>query len=345
MQVYYIRDLTPVAERCLREMYKAHIFRFKEDIFIASEKKPNVPGVQDMSLEYSCDDESFLYAAAAGQKASSAFEMAYMNIIKSRGLEKTFEEVCASRDGEIKEYLEALSDAWLLLLKRFDHVHWCLLRLLKTITLPDTTKLEEGLAYWKNVMVGAMIDALEEIRQIPEHSTDILYTIHTNSLLGCYGRMATISWSFHKTKETKSRCDLLSIADLLMEIKEEFRHDLVKIHTMLNGGTYGPRDIEPKKGDNCIPLMHDVMTCWYSAEAEKVKHSDRIYYVGETRLEDGEAVRSVLYVTKTYLLTEMLPDNVKLRLQNQEQRQLREQQKEQRGKRLRTLRSYLAKTP
>ncbi|KKZ66522.1 hypothetical protein EMCG_07746 [[Emmonsia] crescens] len=231
MQVYYVHDLTlssmnpsvtPSIKQCLREMYKAHVFYFNDDIYITSEKKLNVPGVQNMSLTYSCADESFLYAAATGQKASSAVELAYMNIIQSRGLKKKFKDFCERRDKTAKEALEALSQAWSSLLEEFNQVHR---RLLGKVELLDSTTLKEDLAY----MVDAMIDALDKIWQLPE----LLFITDSDYLSDCFRRMSFISWSFCKAKETKSLCDLLSLADLLMEVKEEFRHDLVKIHTKL----------------------------------------------------------------------------------------------------------------
>ncbi|EER41735.1 conserved hypothetical protein [Histoplasma capsulatum H143] len=337
MQVYYVHDpvlsainysaMTSSAEQCLREIYKGHVFRFKDDIFITSEKKPNIPAVQNMTLEYSCADESFLYAAAAGQNISSAIKVAYMNIIKKRGLEKKFEEICENRDMKAKKYLNALTHAWSNLLEVFDQVHR---RLVRKIEQRNPTKWEQDLACLRSFMIGAMEDALEKIWEIPEHTADILYSTRSNSLSDCDKRMDTISWSFCMTK---SLCDLPSLADLLLAVKDQFRQDLVKLTTH-DTESQRSRDLETWESD-LIPPTNDVAMHWYSAEAEKVKQSNRIHYVGEERLEDGRCVRSLL----------MLPDNVKLRLQYQKKKQLRAQQKEQQDKRLRTLRSYRSKAP
>ncbi|QSS55930.1 hypothetical protein I7I53_03954 [Histoplasma capsulatum var. duboisii H88] len=121
MQVYYVPDSNP-ANSAVSSLRPVHAVYVESGWFITSTEKPEIPGAQDLSLKFLCDDQSFLNAAAAAQGVSPRAESAYWKIINNRGMNERFESICESRDVVIIEYLERVEKEWMGFAEQLDRV-------------------------------------------------------------------------------------------------------------------------------------------------------------------------------------------------------------------------------
>ncbi|EFW18649.1 hypothetical protein D8B26_005391 [Coccidioides posadasii str. Silveira] len=110
-QVYFIPDSDPTSTAPSTGLGPAdifHVFRSKDGWLTVAAIEPRVSGVQNISVEFSCDIESFLYAAAVAQCTSPDAETAYLRIISDRDMGERFESICEARDAVIIDHLEAV---------------------------------------------------------------------------------------------------------------------------------------------------------------------------------------------------------------------------------------------
>ncbi|KMP10212.1 hypothetical protein CIRG_09893 [Coccidioides immitis RMSCC 2394] len=108
IQIYYIPGSVttdpPLEVDAAESVYS---FYSNDGWFIASTKR-YVPGAQNISLEFSCDKDNFLNAAAVAQRVSPGAELAYREIINSANLNEKFEAICENRDAVVTDYLTAI---------------------------------------------------------------------------------------------------------------------------------------------------------------------------------------------------------------------------------------------
>ncbi|PGG95179.1 hypothetical protein AJ79_10209 [Helicocarpus griseus UAMH5409] len=227
VQVYYISNSSAPFHTHTGLMRKAHCFRSKNGWLFTSDEKSGFPEAPNLLLQYSCDDEDFLYAAACAQKASPAVRLAHQEIIEARGLEADFEEVCESRDAVIIDYLEFLKKEWSIFPEKYDRVHQHLLG------EPNMGELREGLHDLRDCLRIITNHIETEIDQHPEHWRQALSATHSLAPADCLGRMEVISWSFQKDEGTIAPCDSLSILERLMFLEERYRKELAEIEAKL----------------------------------------------------------------------------------------------------------------
>ncbi|OJD26700.1 hypothetical protein ACJ73_01908 [Blastomyces percursus] len=223
VQVYYILNSSAPFRTHTGLLRKAHCFRSKNGWFFTSEES-SFPEAQNLLLQYSCDDEDFLYAAACAQKASPAVRLAYQEIIKARGLEADFKEVCESRDAVIIDYLEFLKKEWSIFPEKYDRVHQHL------HGKRNTGELREGLYDLRDCLRIITNNIETEIDQHPEHWRKALSATHSLAPADCLGRMEVLSRLFLKYKETIAPFDSLS---WLIFLEERYRNELAEIEAKL----------------------------------------------------------------------------------------------------------------
>ncbi|EDN03769.1 predicted protein [Histoplasma mississippiense (nom. inval.)] len=91
-------------------------------------------------------------------------------------------------------------------------------------------------------------------------------------------------------------------------------------------------------GATTEPLAHDELeNRHYWCEARQVEKSLKIHHVGDKVWRNNKYVHHVVYVVETYLPDNCLPENARLRLRKQEEKQKRRENEMQRKERLSTL--------
>ncbi|EDN11399.1 predicted protein [Histoplasma mississippiense (nom. inval.)] len=204
--------------------YGAHVFRWKEYLFITSNKKPNVSGVQDISLKGLSDEQGFLHAAAASRKAPQVVEQAYLEIINNEELAGEFTAVCDRCDAVMIEYLEIVKTEWLKFAEAFESGLQCLLQTTKEAEVEKALKqLKNCLHILRDSMGNVTHEQQTENIQHPKSwALDSLLC-----LLGdCLGRMEMIKWAFDMAKPSKGPYDLLRLRGDLMYIKGRYKQGI-----------------------------------------------------------------------------------------------------------------------
>ncbi|EAS30009.1 uncharacterized protein CIMG_13169 [Coccidioides immitis RS] len=124
-QVYLIPDSDPTSTAPSTGLGPAdifHVFRSKDGWLTVAAIEPRVSGVQNISAEFSCDIESFLYAAAVAECTSPDAKTAYLRIISGRDLGERFESICETRDAVIIDHLEAVLEQWQTIIISLDDI-------------------------------------------------------------------------------------------------------------------------------------------------------------------------------------------------------------------------------
>ncbi|EDN05098.1 predicted protein [Histoplasma mississippiense (nom. inval.)] len=231
VHVYRIHDPEPsvIPRTWLSPQYAygAHVFRWKEYLFITSNKKPNVSGVQDISLKGLSDEQGFLHAAAASRKAPQVVEQAYLEIINNEELAGEFTAVCDCCDAVMIEYLKIVKTEWLKFAEAFESGLQCLLQTTKEAEVEKALKqLKNCLHILRDTMGNITHEQqTENIQHSKSWALDSLLC-----LLGdCLGRMEMINWAFDMAKPSKEPYDLLRLRGDLMYIKGRYKQGIEEL--------------------------------------------------------------------------------------------------------------------
>lgn len=158
-----------------------HSFRSQDGYFIAAVTEPRAPGFQNISVKFSCDNESFLHAAAAAQIACLDAKLAYQKIISDRSLEENFESPCEARDRVIIDHLEATTARWLEFAQRLNKME-C------QAAEQSLDSFFGGLLCLKSSLYRILADIQNDIDAHPLHWRQVLYT-PLPALADCIGRI------------------------------------------------------------------------------------------------------------------------------------------------------------
>ncbi|EDN06232.1 predicted protein [Histoplasma mississippiense (nom. inval.)] len=204
--------------------YGAHVFRWKEYLFIASNKKPNVSGVQDISLKGLGDEQGFLHTAAASRKASQVVEQAYLKIINNEELTGEFTAVCDCCNAVMVEYLETMKTEWLKFAEAFKSGLQFLLQMTKEAEVEKALKQLKNCLHILRDSMGNITheQQTENIQQLKSWVLDSLFCL----LRDCLGRMEMIKWVFNMAKLSKGPYELLRLRGDLMYIKERYKQGI-----------------------------------------------------------------------------------------------------------------------
>ncbi|PGG98890.1 hypothetical protein GX51_06537 [Blastomyces parvus] len=228
VHVYRIHDpepsVIPRTGLSPQDAYGAHVFRWKEDLFIASDKKPNVSGVQDISLKGFGDEQGFLHAAAASRKAPRVVEQAYLEIINNEELAGEFTAVCDRCDAVMVEYLETVKTEWLKFAEAFESGLQFLLQTTKEAEVEKALKQLKNCLHILRDSMGNIThkQQTENIQQPKSWALDSLFCL----LRDCLGRMEMIEWVFDMAKLSKGPYELLRLQGDLMYIKGQYKQGI-----------------------------------------------------------------------------------------------------------------------
>ncbi|EEQ83204.2 uncharacterized protein BDCG_00009 [Blastomyces dermatitidis ER-3] len=185
-RVYLIHDAEPsvIPHTGLspQDAYGAHVFRWKEYLFIASNKKPNVSGVRDISLKGLGNEQGFLH--------------------------------CDRCDAVMIEYLKIVKTEWLKFAEAFESGLQCLLQTTKEAEVEKALKQLKNFLHILRDNMGNITreQQTENIQHPKSWALDSLLC-----LLGDFlGRMEMIEWAFNMAKQSKGPYELLSLRDDLM---------------------------------------------------------------------------------------------------------------------------------
>ncbi|OJD15297.1 hypothetical protein AJ78_04446 [Emergomyces pasteurianus Ep9510] len=213
MQIYCVHNPNPsTIPRTGLQLNEAHVFLWRDNLFIVSNKEPKVDMIQNISSGYSCDDESLIHAAAFARRAPQAVREAYFEVIRNRNLAKEFGVICEKRDGVTIEYQKSMKAEWQSFAKALDEIYQHLLKSTQQKEVAGCLRrLQNHLRTLKN-RIGDMIGWYSN-----PWTLDFLLL----ALADCTGRMDIMLWSFQRALETETLYELPTLSKGVASIKEQ----------------------------------------------------------------------------------------------------------------------------
>ncbi|KMU90170.1 hypothetical protein CIHG_07980 [Coccidioides immitis H538.4] len=180
VQVYYVPNNTigPMfsSMRAERSIYAGSGW------FIAATEKPEIPEAQDLSLTFSCNDQSFVDAAAVAERISPGQYIAYRKIIKQRKLDEQFKGSCEIHDVVITDYLKLVEEKWQKFARESGKAD---------------LKSRESLCRLELMLYDISDCAEDEIRRHPKLWQSVLKSVlnpHLPAIAECIGRLSLYVW-------------------------------------------------------------------------------------------------------------------------------------------------------
>ncbi|KAL2361500.1 hypothetical protein RJZ56_005620 [Blastomyces dermatitidis] len=213
MQIYCVRNPNPsTIPRTGLQLNEAHVFLWRDNLFIVSNKEPKVDPIRNISLGYPCDDESLVNAAVFARRAPQAVRQAYSDVIRNRNLAEKFGVICEKWDGVTIEYQKSMKEEWQSFAKALDEIYQ---RLLKSTQQKEVAgclhRLENHLRTLRN-HIGDMIGW---------YSNPWTFDFLLFALADCTGRMDIMLWSFQRALETETLYELRTLSKGVASIKEQ----------------------------------------------------------------------------------------------------------------------------